>query len=155
MLQHAVLHLVPALITFLSESVVASATSSTGEVSQPDGVSEVIKALSTWCGALSDELKPRGYAVLLPTLSLLLDPGQTQGQAPSGLHVIATGSLLGLAQGSPKAFRDATMGMGEGERAGMERAIREAVGGGAGGAGQKAQQGGLGEKKVIELKSFG
>jgi hypothetical protein len=29
------------------------------------------------------------------------------------------------------------------------------VGGGAGGAGQKAQQGGLGEKKVIELKSFG
>ncbi|WWD21891.1 hypothetical protein CI109_106379 [Kwoniella shandongensis] len=156
-LQHAALHLLPPMITFISDSVVSSATNPGS--APPEGVREIVKSLVGWVSGLSEEndAKSRGYGVLLPTLCLMLDPPGSSGghQGQGQLHVIATGVLLGLAQGSPKAFKDATMGMGEGERGELEKAIREAVGArGQGGAGGAGGAGGV-EKKGIELKSFG
>ncbi|ORY24869.1 putative clathrin-coated vesicle protein [Naematelia encephala] len=147
-LQHAALHLLPPLINHLADSVVASSTSNSNTV--VDGVREIIKGLVQYTSGLPEGVKPRGYGILLPTLCLLLDPADAD--ARSILHSVATATLLGLAQGSPGAFKDATMGMAEGERAGLERAVREAAGtargvsgGGTGGA----------ERKGIELRSFG
>ncbi|KAK8846574.1 hypothetical protein IAR55_005660 [Kwoniella newhampshirensis] len=156
-LQHAALHLLPPMITFVSDSVVSSATNP--DAPPPEGVQEIIKSLVGWVSALPEDndTKSRGYGVLLPTLCLMLDPPGSSGghQGQGQLHVIATGVLLRLAQGSPKAFKDATMSMGEGERGELEKAIREAVNarGQGGGGGQLG--GGGNEKKGIELKSFG
>lgn len=150
-LSHASLYILPGLVGYLAESVVVSATSASGSgTSTTEGVKEVIKALVTWTTGLSEDLRPRGYAVLLPSLSLLLD--QTPGQS-SQLHMIGTTTLLGLAQNNPKAFRDATMGMEEADRGRLEKGIRDAVGGGSG---QKGAAAGAGsDKKGIELRSFG
>ncbi|WVQ83814.1 hypothetical protein IAT38_005958 [Cryptococcus sp. DSM 104549] len=156
-LQHAALHLLPPLITFISESIVSHATANGDSAPPSDGLREVIKALVAWGTALPEAQKPRGYGVLLPTLCLMLDPpGSAAGSTASQPHSIATGVLLALAQSGPKAFKDATMGMGEGERGELEKAVREAVGGvgGAGAAGVGAGAG-VGERKKVELKSFG
>jgi hypothetical protein len=150
-LSHTSLYILPGLVGYLAEAVVASATAESEAVarSTAEGVKEVIKALVTWTSGLSEELRPRGYSVLLPSLSLLLD--QSPGQQ-SQLHLIATTTLLGLAQNNPKAFRDATMGMEEADRGRLEKGIRDAVGGGA----APKAGGGMGaEKKGIELRSFG
>lgn len=148
------LAILPGLITYLAESVVSAATSDiSGLASAAEGVKEVVKALVTWTSGLSEDLRPRGYAVLLPSLSLLLD--HTQAQQPSQLHLIATTTLLGLAQTNPKAFKDATVSMDEAERGRLEKAIRDAVGGQQKAAASGAAGGLAGEKKGIELRSFG
>jgi hypothetical protein len=158
-LQHLALHLLPPLITFISETVVHASTSSSGNSDtnlQLEELRETIKALVNYSSSLPDEHKPKGYAILLPTLCLLLDPPDEETQ--SALHLLGTTTLLGLAQREPKAFKDATQAMGEGERSGLEIAVREAVGRRAGVAsgGAVAGAGGIGaEKKGIELRSFG
>ena len=145
-LQHAALHLIPYLVTFISESIVTSATSTSAQLNE--GVKEVVKALVSWTAGLPDSVKPRGYAVLLPTLCLLLDPTGTD--PPTGLHVIAATTLLGLAQTSPISFRDVTQAMEVDERGRLEKAVRDRVGGAQGKMGQMPL-----EKKGIELRSFG
>ena len=142
-LQHAALHLLSPMITFVAEAVI---TESRVFV---DGTRELIKGLVTWCVGLAEPMKPRAYAVLLPTLCLLLDPPGTP------LHAIATTTMLNLAQGSPGAFREATMSMPEGERGTLEKAVREAVGGQGQGKGGIGQELAVAEKRGIELKSFG
>ncbi|OCF33994.1 clathrin-coated vesicle protein [Kwoniella heveanensis BCC8398] len=164
-LQHVALHLLPPMITYISEVVVAHASSSNPSspsiTSGGEGVREIIKSLVGWVTALpDDQAKSRGYGAILPTLCLMLDPpgsGQS-GAGPGQLHTIATGVLLGLAQSNPKSFREATQALGEGERGELERAVREAVGGRGQGQGQEHASvggGGGGDKKGIELKSFG
>lgn len=148
-LAHTTLYILPGLISHLAEAVVTSASAESPQQGIAEGVKEVVKALVTWTGGLPEDLRPRGYSVLLPSLSLLLDQS---GQQSSQLHLIATTTLLGLAQSNPKAFRDATMGMEEGERGRLEKAIRDAVGGSAGRGGGSRD---AAEKKGIELKSFG
>lgn len=155
-LQHCALHLLPPLISFIADSVVASA-SAAGPVSPSitDGVRESIKGLVQWSQGLPEPVRPRAYAVLLPTLCLLLDPeteasGGT-GAPSSAMHAIATNTMLRLAQESPGAFRDATARMEQGERGRLERAVRDAVGGQDRGKGQPAKE----ERKGIELRSFG
>ena len=142
MLQHLVLHLLPPCIMFLSDQVA---------VAQPQlgAARETIKALVAWSTGLPEDQKPRAYGVLLPTLGLLLDP-EGEDSHTSGLHQVSVMALLGLAQGAPKAFRDATLAMPEDERGRLERAIRSAVGGQA----KVAPATGV-EKKGIELRSFG
>ncbi|WVQ76597.1 hypothetical protein IAR50_006269 [Cryptococcus sp. DSM 104548] len=152
-LQNTTLNLLPPMIGYISDTVVSHATHPTDDKEGSlDGVREVIKALVGWCTALPEELRARGYGVLLPTLCIMLDPpGSSTGQ--SQLHTVATGVLLGLAQSGPAAFREATGAMGEGERGELERAVREAVGKSQG---QNVPSGGVGkEKKGIELRSFG
>jgi len=142
-LQHAALVLLSPMITFLADAVV-------DESAAPiEGTRELVKGLVTWCSGLTGPMKARGYSVLLPTLSLLLDPPR------SPLHAIATNTMLSLAQTSPAAFRDATMSIPEGDRVRLEKAVREAVGsqGQGKGGGVAAMQGA--EKRGIELKSFG
>lgn len=148
-LQHAVLHLLPPLITHIAESIIVSTTS---PASGSNGTNEIIKGLVQWCSGLPDQFKSRGYSVLLPTLCLLLDPPEMDTpSSPSTLHNIATTTLLSLAQGGPGAFRDATILMAQEERGRMERAIREAASSGA----QKGAAAVGGEKRGIELRSFG
>ena len=133
------------MITFLADAVV-------NDTAAPvEGTRELVKGLVTWCSGLTGPIKPRAYAVLLPTLCLLLDPPE------SPLHAIATATMLSLAQGSPGAFKAATMSMPDGERGRLEKAVRVAVGGqGHGKGGHEQGQGVQGaEKRGIELKSFG
>ncbi|KIR37913.1 clathrin-coated vesicle protein [Cryptococcus deuterogattii 99/473] len=151
-LQHSTLHLLPPMITYISDNVVAHATNP--DYAPPlEGIQAVIKSLVSWSTGLPDEHKPRGYGVVLPTLCLMLDPpGSTsQGQSATQLHGVAAAVLLGLAQSGPTAFKEATMAMKEGERGELEHAIRDAVG-----QKQGAANGGVAkERKGIELKSFG
>lgn len=149
-LQHVALNLISPLISFLAESV---ATETAGNVAPLtlEGVKQVIKGLVGWTAGLPEASRPRGYAILLPTLALLLD--HEAGQS-SSLHLIATTTMLGLAQSSPLSFKEATQAMQEEERARLEKAVREAVG-------QKAQAtaaanaSGGETKKAISLRSFG
>ena len=149
-LQHVALNLVSPLISFLAESVAAETAGNIAPLTL-DGVKQVIKGLVGWTTGLPEESKPRGYAILLPTLALLLD--QEAGQS-SGLHLIATTTMLGLAQTSPLSFKDATQAMQEEERGKLEKAIREAVGHKAQAEASACASGGE-AKKVISLRSFG
>lgn len=154
-LQHAALCILASLVSYVADVVVASAAADDPATVSLDGVREVVRGLVAWCAGLPEETKPRGYGVLLPTLCLLLDPGEGHAN-PSPLHTLATATMLGLAQSAPKSFKDATQAMPEGERAGLERAVREAVGARSAGGGGAAQgterQRGAGG---IELRSFG
>ena len=153
-LQHAALHLLSPLITFISETVLASASSnsSASDVMTLEGVKEAVKALITWTSGLGDDIKSRGYAVLLPTLCLLLDPTTSStASTQSPLHALATNTLLNLAQSAPRAFKDATMSMDVDERKKLEKAVRNRVEVGQ----ARGAQGAALEKKGIELKSFG
>ncbi|KAL1408350.1 hypothetical protein Q8F55_005159 [Vanrija albida] len=157
-LQHAAMCVLTPLIGYVADTVVAYASATSGGGDEPapalDGLKEAIRGLVGWSNGLPEDIKPRGYGILLPTLSLLLDPSSTAASAaPSALHALATATLLALAQSSPKAFKDATQAMPEGERAQLEKAIREAIGGGAGGGKGAAQA--APERKGIELRSFG
>jgi hypothetical protein len=140
------------LIGYVADAVVAVAedTTGTGAAATLAGLSEVIRGLVAWCSGLPEEVKPRGLGILVPTLCLLLDPGAPT--EPSALHQLAINTLLSLAASSPKAFKDATQAMPEGERAQLERSIRDAVGARA--AKPAAQQSAV-ERKGIALKSFG
>ncbi|CAK9780383.1 putative clathrin-coated vesicle protein [Cutaneotrichosporon oleaginosum] len=148
-LQHATLCVIAALVSYVAEVVVATAAADDAASVPLDGVREVLRGLVAWCAGLPESAKPRGYGVLLPTLALLLDPAEQQPASP--LHLLATATMLGLAQSAPKAFKDATQAMPEGERAQLERAVREAVSARSGPMPQQQHRGGQG----IELKSFG
>jgi hypothetical protein len=149
-LQHVALHLVSPLITFTAESVAAETAGSIAPLTL-EGDKQVIKGLVGWTSGLPEASKPRGYAILLPTLALLLDP---EADRPSGLHIIATTTMLGLAQTSPLSFKESTQAMQEEERGKLEKAIREAVGSQAQAA-ANASASGTEAKKVISLRSFG
>ncbi|EIW68556.1 hypothetical protein TREMEDRAFT_74089 [Tremella mesenterica DSM 1558] len=146
-LSHLPISLLPPIITFLADSTVSP--------SPPiEAIKETIKSLVSWCLSIPDTHRARAFGILLPTLSLLLDPESTSASVTTALHSISTSALLGLAQNSPKDFREATLIMSPEERTRLERSIRDAVGdrGGGGGAGGVGV-GGM-EKKGIELKSF-
>jgi hypothetical protein len=136
------------LISHVSTLVVESATTSLSAMSL-DEMKEIVKALVTYATSpsLPAESKPRAMSMLLPTLCLLLDPPDSP--QPSPLHQLATSTLLGLAQREPTAFRDAMATMAEGEREGLEKAVRGAVGNKDIGNSLPA------ERKGIELRSFG
>lgn len=147
-LQHLTLHLLSPLISHISTLVVESATNSLPPTSL-DELKETVKALVTYAtsSSLPTESKPRAMSILLPTLCLLLDPPDTPQSTP--LHQLATSTLLGLAQREPTAFRDAMSTMAEGEREGLEKAVRGAVGNKAVDSAVPA------ERRGIELRSFG
>jgi len=150
-LQHVALHLISPLIAFIAESVAISSAQDLPPI-MLEGVKQVIKGLVGWTSGLPEPSRPKGYGVLLPTLSLLLDDNDSSTQ-PSGLHLIATTTMLGLAQNAPGAFKDATLAMDESERGRLEKAVRDAVGQRA--ERQQAGSAGAEAKKVIELRSFG
>ena len=109
----------------------------------------MVKALVSYAtsSSLPAEAKPRAMSILLPTLCLLLDPPDTP--EPTQLHQLATSTLLGLAQREPTAFRDAMSTMAEGEREGLEKAVRSAVGS------QNVDTAIPAGRRGIELRSFG
>lgn len=146
-LQYAALCVLAPMISYISDTVVAFAAAGDPASVPLEGVREMLGGLVGWVNGMSEELKPRGYGVLVPTICVLLDPGEPSEH--SALHVLATGTMLGLAQSAPQAFKDATQAMPEGERSSLERAVRETV--------QRQQQPGGGEKRGggIALRSFG
>jgi hypothetical protein len=147
-LQHLALHLLSPLISHISTLVVESATTSLSATSL-DELKEIVKALVTYAtsASLPAESKPRAMSILLPTLCLLLDP--PDNAQPTALHQLATSTLLGLAHREPTAFRDAMATMAEGEREGLEKAVRGAVG-------SKSVDTAIpAERRGIELRSFG
>jgi HEAT repeat protein len=159
-LQHAAMCVLTPLITYISEAVLAiaeaeeagSAASSDVVATALEGLGQVIRGLVAWCNGLPEDVKPRGYGILVPTLCLLLDPVGSDPAAPTAMHTLATNTLLSLAAASPKAFKDATQAMPEGERVSLERAVRDAVGARAA---AKPAASAVVERKGIALKSFG
>lgn len=86
-----------------------------------------------------------GYAVLLPTLILLLDPDLKSNLA----HDLATSQLLDLAVKDPAAFKDATAALDDPIRLRLESAVRQAVT-----SRQSGQKAAASAKPQISLKSF-
>lgn len=62
------------------------------------------------------------YMILLPTLTLLLDP-----ENPSAIHQLGINHLLNLATQSPISFKDATASLNDSAKEKLETSIRQAV----------------------------
>jgi hypothetical protein len=87
-----------------------------------------------------------GYAVLLPTLILLLDPELKSNP----VHDMAVARLLDLAMQSPVAFKEATGALDDVLRTRLETAVRQAVA-----AKHSSNKPTVHAKPQISLKSFG
>jgi hypothetical protein len=81
--------------------------------------------------------------ILLPTLTLLLDP-----ENPSPIHSLGINHLLNLATQSPISFKDATTSLNDAAKEKLETAIRQAVA-----SRQNASKTAV--RPQISLKSFG
>lgn len=81
--------------------------------------------------------------ILLPTLTLLLDP-----ENPSPIHSLGINYLLNLAAQSPISFKDATTSLNDAAKEKLETAVRQAVA-----SRQNASKTAV--KPQISLKSFG
>jgi HEAT repeat-containing protein 5 len=73
------------------------------------------------CGSAGAGVRVLG--ILLPTLTLLLDPNQT---TPEPLHTQALNQLLIFASSSPIAFKEATGKLDQAIRERLESAVRNA-----------------------------
>lgn len=69
---------------------------------------------------------PRLLGVLLPTMTLLLDPSQTP---PSTLHTQTVAQVLSFATTSAPAFKEATTKLPADMKETLETSVRNAVGG--------------------------
>lgn len=86
----------------------------------------------------------RLLAVLLPTMTLLLEPASTP---LPGLHTQTIGQVLIFAASSPLAFKEATMKLNVETREVLEASVRQALGGGKTAASDA-------HKPQISLRSF-
>jgi hypothetical protein len=84
--------------------------------------------------------------ILLPALTLLLDPNQT---TPSPLHTLALNQLLIFASSSPIAFKEATGKLDQGIKERLESAVRNAFSNKSSGAATQQSA-----KPQISLRSF-
>lgn len=84
------------------------------------------------------------YMVLLPTLTLLLDP-----ENPTPIHSLAIDHLLNLATQSPNSFKETTTSLTDTAKEKLETSIRQAV------ASRQNNSKATTAKPQISLKSFG
>jgi len=87
----------------------------------------------------------RLLGILLPTVSLVLDPTCTP---PSALHTQGVTQMLSYATSSPAAFKEATAKLTPAMRETLETSIRQAVGN------RNTTQGQQATKPQISLRSF-
>lgn len=84
-------------------------------------------SLILYCASCSrPELGPRLLGVLLPTMTLLLDPTQTPSSA---LHTQTMAQVLTFVTASPPAFKEATAKLPTELKETLETSVRQALGG--------------------------
>ncbi|KAI0063032.1 clathrin-coated vesicle protein [Artomyces pyxidatus] len=89
-------------------------------------VGEILKAFGTLFTTVSEELRVRVLGLLLPTMSLLLDPDHA---STSPLHTLALTQILSFASLSPLAFKEATGKLDQATRERLEGSVRSALSG--------------------------
>ena len=107
-------------------------------------VGEIWKAFGALFASTSEELRmsaiqftttpltlslppgPRLLAVLLPTMTMTLEPSAAQ---PSALHTLTIRDVLAFAAAAPLAFKEATGKLGAETREVLESSVRQALGG--------------------------
>lgn len=90
----------------------------------------------------------RALGILLPTITLLLDPSSTATVPKSKMQALAVTQALYFARASPAAFKEATEKMDAVAKEALEASVRQALGANAAAATQAAA------KPQISLKSF-
>ncbi|KAL5476373.1 hypothetical protein ACEPAI_3473 [Sanghuangporus weigelae] len=136
--------LLPGMIEHIA-SVAARADDTPAQDSQLKGLDEILKALSAFFSSTPDEFRSRTLGVILPTLTLLLDPSKS---TPSAVHNVAIAQILSLATQTPAAFKEATSKMDAAAKETLETSVRQAIGANASSAGQTSA------KPQISLRSF-
>jgi len=123
MLRQCIRMLLPGMVEYVAK--VAGMTADEAVVqSHLPAMAEIIKAFGTLFTNIAEDLRVRILGVLLPTLTLLLDPNQT---TPSPLHTQALNQLLIFASSSPVAFKEATGKLDQATRERLESAVRNAL----------------------------
>jgi len=111
---------------------------------QRTALGEVWKATSVLFSSTPEEARCRLLGVLLPTVSLVLDPSLSP---PSDLHTQGVTQLLLYATSSPAVFKEATATLTPTMRETLEISIRQAVG-------NRSSVGQQAAKPQISLRSF-
>ncbi|KAI0258392.1 clathrin-coated vesicle protein [Gloeopeniophorella convolvens] len=145
MLRQCMRLLLPGMVEYVAK-VAGMADDETALQSHLPAVGEIIKAFGTLFTSIAEDLRVRALGVLLPTLTLLLDPSQP---TPSPLHTQALNQLLIFASSSPVAFKEATAKLDQATRERLESAVRNVLSSKA--AGTAAHQA---AKPQISLRSF-
>ncbi|KAI0300801.1 clathrin-coated vesicle protein [Russula brevipes] len=144
MLRQCIRMLLPGMVEYVAK--VAGMTADEAVVqSHLPAMAEIIKAFGTLFTNIAEDLRVRILGVLLPTLTLLLDPNQT---TPSPLHTQALNQLLIFASSSPVAFKEATGKLDQATRERLESAVRNALSNKSSGTTT------LAAKPQISLRSF-
>ncbi|KAI0277285.1 clathrin-coated vesicle protein [Russula aff. rugulosa BPL654] len=123
MLRQCIRMLLPGMVEYVAK-VAGMVADEAAVQSHLPAVGEIIKAFGTLFTNIAEELRVRVLGILLPTLTLLLDPNLT---APSPLHTQALNQLLIFASSSPVAFKEATGKLDQGIRERLESAVRNAL----------------------------
>lgn len=93
---------------------------------------------------IPNNVGPRMFGVLLPTITLLLDPSKSN---PSPFHSLAVTQLLSFATMAPTDFKEATGKMDAAAREVLESSMRQALG-------TRANANQQTSKPQISLRSF-
>ncbi|GJJ09041.1 hypothetical protein Clacol_003263 [Clathrus columnatus] len=124
-LQYCVKLLVPGMITFIANAAALSDAPEKQKL-HTSALEEILKALASLLPAVPETSRPTMLGILLPTLSLLLNPSKASA---SPFHMMAVTHLLSFAAASPAAFKEAAAKLDQGIRDSLESSIRQAVGG--------------------------
>ncbi|KAI0054064.1 clathrin-coated vesicle protein [Auriscalpium vulgare] len=108
-------------------------------------VGEVLKAFGTLFTIVAEDMRVRVLGILLPTMTLLLDPDQSSS---SPLHTQTLTQLLSFASQSPAAFKEATGKLDQATKERLEGSVRIALSARQSAAAQ------LHAKPQISLRSF-
>jgi len=145
MLRQCIRMLLPGMVEYVAKVAGMEADEAAVQSHLP-AVGEIIKAFGTLFANIAEDLRVRVLGILLPTLTLLLDPNQT---TPSPLHTQALNQLLLFASSSPVAFKEATGKLDQGIRERLESSVRNALSNKS--SGSAAAQA---AKPQISLRSF-
>ncbi|KAH9047353.1 hypothetical protein EDB84DRAFT_482223 [Lactarius hengduanensis] len=145
MLRQCTKTLLPGMVEYVAK-VAGMAGEEAALQSHLPAVGEIIKAFGTLFTTIPEDLRVRAFGVLLPTLTLLLEPSQS---APPPLHAQALNQLLIFASSSPVSFKEATGKLDQATRERLESSVRNALSNKL--TGTAAQQA---AKPQISLRSF-
>ncbi|KAI0311044.1 clathrin-coated vesicle protein [Amylostereum chailletii] len=144
MLRQCVRKLLPGMVEYVAKVAAFSGDDAVMQTHLP-AIGEILKAFSTLFTSVAEDFRVRLLGVLLPTLTILLDP--TPGTtAPA--HTQAIAQILSLAAASPVAFKEAAATLDQGTRERMEGSVRNAL------ASRTASSPTQSAKPQISLRSF-
>ncbi|KAH9052913.1 clathrin-coated vesicle protein [Lactarius deliciosus] len=123
MLRQCTKTLLPGMVEYVAK-VAGMAGEEAALQSHLPAVGEIIKAFGTLFTTIPEDLRVRAFGVLLPTLTLLLEPSQS---TPPPLHAQALNQLLIFASSSPVSFKEATGKLDQATRERLESSVRNAL----------------------------